>query len=56
MGAKLKSKTHLRNAFFDVFEPFCACLASKFSKNAKMTKKNFFAKFKKDIKKSRISR
>jgi hypothetical protein len=32
MGAKLKSKTHLQNTFFDFFEPFFARLASKFGK------------------------
>jgi hypothetical protein len=55
MGAKLKSKTHLLNMFFDFFEPFIARLASMFSKSANMTPKIFFF-FKKDIKKRRISR
>jgi hypothetical protein len=42
MGAKLKSKTHLLDMFFDFLEPFFARLASKFSKSADMTPKNFF--------------
>jgi hypothetical protein len=59
MGAKLKSKTHLQNRFFDFLSRFFAHLASKFAKSAKsanMTQKNFFEKIKKDIKKRRISR
>ncbi len=42
MGEKLKSKTHLRNPFFWFFEPFFACLASKFEKSAKMNFKKIF--------------
>jgi hypothetical protein len=42
MGAKLKSKTHLQDMFFDFLEPFFARLASKFSKSADMTPKFFF--------------
>ncbi len=41
MGAKLKSKTQILNTFL-IFEPFFECLASKFSKSANMTQKNFF--------------
>jgi hypothetical protein len=47
MGAKLKSKIHLQNTFF---EPFFARLASEFSKSVNMTKKTFFLKIKQDIK------
>ena len=32
MDAKLKSKTHFQNTFFDFFEPFFARLASNFEK------------------------
>jgi hypothetical protein len=41
MGAKLNSKTHLLNTFFD-FEPVFARLTSKFEKSTNMTLKNFF--------------
>ncbi len=41
MDAKLKSKTHLLKTFFDFLNRFFARLASKFSKSANMTKKNF---------------
>ncbi len=41
IGAKQKSKTHLQNTFFDLFEPFFAHLASKFAKSANMTPQNF---------------
>ncbi len=44
MGAKLKSKTHLVNTFF---EPFFARLASKFEKSTYMTLNIFFEKIKK---------
>ncbi len=40
MGAKLKSKTHLPNRFFN-FEPFFAHLALKFAKSANITPKKF---------------
>ncbi len=53
MGAKLKSKTHLQNIFF---EPFFTRLASKFWKKANMTQKIFCAKNLKRYKKRRISR
>jgi hypothetical protein len=52
MGAKLKSKTHLQNTFLKIFEPFFACLASKFSKSANMTKKIFWCKKSKKISKN----
>jgi hypothetical protein len=42
MGAKLKSKTHLLDMFFDFLEPFLVRLASKFSKSKDMTQKKFF--------------
>ncbi len=42
MGAKLKSKTHLLDMFFDFLKPFFARLASKFSKSADMTQKKIF--------------
>jgi hypothetical protein len=37
MGAKLKSKTHLPNTFFDFLS--CYLRVSKFSRSANMTKK-----------------
>jgi hypothetical protein len=42
MGAKLKFKSHLQNRFFVFLSR--THLASKFSKSANMTKKNFFFK------------
>ncbi len=57
MGAKLKSKTHLLNTFFNCFEPFFTRFASKFAKSANLNPKNFFLKkIRKDIKKRRFSR
>jgi hypothetical protein len=44
MGAKLKSKTHLLNRFFNFFLPFFAHLASKFPKSANMTPNFFLSK------------
>jgi hypothetical protein len=44
MGAKLKSKAHLLNTFFDFFEPFFARLTSKFEISTNMTYKIFFEK------------
>ncbi len=40
MVANLNSKTDLQNPFL-IFEPFRACLASKFAKSTNMTAKNF---------------
>jgi len=37
MHAKLKSKTHLQNMFFNILSPFFMQLASKFEKSANMT-------------------
>ncbi len=42
MCAKLKSKTHLLNMFFDFFEPFFAHLSWKFEKILVWPKKFFF--------------
>jgi hypothetical protein len=56
MGAKLKSKAHLLDMFFDFLEPFFARLASKFSKSANMTKKYFFGRNQKRYQKMQISR
>jgi hypothetical protein len=43
MGAKLKSKTHLQNTFFDFLSCFFTRLGSKFSKSANKTQKFFFS-------------
>jgi hypothetical protein len=51
MGAKLKSKTHLLNTFFD-FEPFFARLASKFEKSTNMAFKKIFLKKSKKVSKN----
>jgi hypothetical protein len=48
MGAKLKSKTHLQNTFFDFLNRF---LLQSFLK-ANMTPKNFFYKNEKKISKN----
>ncbi len=37
MGAKLKSKTHLQNTFFDFLSRFLRVLASKFEKSTNVT-------------------
>jgi hypothetical protein len=42
MGAKLKSKTHVQNTFFDFLSSVFARLASKFEKSTNMAFKNFF--------------
>jgi hypothetical protein len=55
MSAKLISKTHLQNTFFD-FWAFFAHLASKFEKSTNMTWNFFFFKSKKGGNKRRISR
>jgi hypothetical protein len=55
MGAKLKSKTHLQNTFFNFLSRFFARLASKFEKSTDMgEKKFFFEKIEKGVKKRRI--
>jgi hypothetical protein len=46
MGAKLKSKTHLRTTFFDFLNGF-ARLASQFEKSTNMTFKKIVEKSKK---------
>jgi hypothetical protein len=57
MGAKLKSKTHLLNTFFDFLSRFFPRLASKVEKSTTMSqKKIFLEKIKKGVKKRRISR
>jgi hypothetical protein len=45
MGAKLKSKTHLQNTFFDFLSRFFAHLASKFAKSANMIPQFFILFF-----------
>ncbi len=54
MGAKLKSKTHLQNPFFDFLSRFLRIWLQSLQKVQKWPKKLFFIK--KDIKKRRISR
>ncbi len=57
MGAKLKTKTHLQNTFFDFLSRFLRIWLQSLQKVLKWPKKNFFlTKIKKDIKKRRISR
>jgi hypothetical protein len=59
MGAKLKSKTHLQNRFFDFLSRFLRIWLQSLQKVQKvliLPKKIFLKKIKKDIKKCRISR
>jgi hypothetical protein len=51
MGAKLKSKTHLQNIFFDLLSRFCA-FGFKVLKSATMTQQIFLGKNKKRYKKT----
>ncbi len=50
MGAKLKSKTHLLNTFFDFLSQFCAFGFKVFKKCQNNQKKIFCKKIKKDTK------
>jgi hypothetical protein len=57
MGAKLKSKTHLQNTFFDFLSRFLRVWLQSLKKVLKWPKiKKFFEKIKKGVKKFRISR
>jgi hypothetical protein len=55
MGAKLKSKTHLQNKFFDFLSRFLRIWLQSLQKVQILPTKNFFDK-KKNINKRRISR
>ncbi len=56
MGAKLKSKTHLLNTFFDFLSRFLRVWLQSLKKVLIWPKKNFFEKIEKGVKKRRISR
>jgi hypothetical protein len=56
MGAKLKSKTHLQNTFFDFFSRFLRVWLQSLKKVQIWPLKNFFEKFVKGVKKRKISR
>jgi hypothetical protein len=56
MGAKLKSKTHLQNTFFDFLSRFLRVLLQSLKKVLIWPKKNFFEQIKKVVKKRRILR
>ncbi len=56
MGAKLKSKTHLLNTFFDFLSRFLRVWLQSLKKVLIWPKKFFFQKIKKGVKKRRISR
>ncbi len=56
VGAKLKSKTHLQNTFFDFLSRFLHVRLQSLQKVLIWPKKKFFGNIRKDIKNRRISR
>ncbi len=52
MGAKLKSKTHLQNTFFDFLSCFLRIWLQSLKKLLKWPLKNFFAKKSKKVSKN----
>ncbi len=56
MGAKLKSKTHLQNTFFDFLSRFLRVWLQSLKKVQIWPKNFFFEKIEKSVKKRRISR
>jgi hypothetical protein len=56
MGAKLKSKTHLQNTFFDFLSRVLRIWLQSLKKVQILPKKFFLQKIKKGVKKRRISR